>query len=589
MASDTKPIRVLHVDDDPAFSELVATFLERESGRIDVETVDNATDGLERLLGGEHDCVVSDYEMPGTDGIEFLRQVRAELLTIPFILFTGKGSEAVASEAVAADVSGYLRKGGTETFELLRNRIESEVDDRRITASYREYETVIESLSDPVYVLDEEGQFTDVNDAFVELVGYDEAEIVGSDVSLLKSPEGIERSERHLSRLLSEDTPDDAMFEVEIRTAGGESVPCEDHMGVIPYDGDEFRGSVGVLRDISDRRRGTEFRRRLYEIVASPECSFEETCRRVLELGCERLGTAEGKLVRVDEAADRHETVVAARDTDQEGSIADLSRTFCRRVVETDDPVAFHDAEATGWDDDPAHEAYGHACYAGSEVTVDGERYGTVCFFGPEPRATSFSDAELTFVDLIARATGRLIERERAERNARRRKEALERIHAIVSDRERSHEDRILGLLDLGRETFGTEYAMVSDIAGETYEIEFVLPTDAEFDPGDVLPLSETGCERVMATEETKAAAKLGEAPEFAEHPIHTEYGVECYIGSLLYRDGDSGRTLCFTDRSSRDRPFTEWERAFVEQLSQWVRYVLDERNALRRAIEGGG
>lgn len=527
--------------------------------------------------------------MPGTDGIEFLRQVRAEHPTIPFILFTGKGSEAVASAAVAADVSGYLQKGGTETFELLRNRIEKEVDDHRLTASYREYETVIESLSDPVYVLDEEGRFTDVNGAFVELVGYDEADIIGSDPSLLKSPEGIERSERHLSRILSDDAPDDTMFEIEIRTADGEWIPCEDHMGVIPYDGDRFRGSVGVLRDISGRRQGAEFRRRLYEITASPEPSFEGTCRRILRLGCERLGTEEGKLVRVDEAADRHETVVAARDADQEGSIADLSRTFCRRVVETGDSVAFHDAEATGWDDDPAHEAYGHACYAGAEVTADGERYGTVCFFGPEARATSFSDAELTFVDLIAQVVGQLIERERAEENARRRKEALDRVHSIVSDRERGHEERIRGLLDLGRETLNTEYAMLSDIEGGTYEIDFVRPTDAEFDPGDVLPLSEAGCERVMLTGETKAEATLGQSPEFAEHPIHTEHGVECYIGSLLQRDGDSGRTLCFTARSSRERPFTEWERAFVEQLSQWIRYVLDERDALRRAIEDGG
>ena len=585
MGSDPKPIRVLHVDDDPAFAELVVAFLERDSDRITVDTAADADSGFKRLVDGDYDCVVSDYEMPGTDGIEFLRQVRAVLPTIPFILFTGKGSETIASEAVAADVSGYLQKEGTETFELLRNRIENEVDDHRITASYREYETVIQSLSDPVYVLDAQGRFTDVNDAFLDLVGYDEETVIGSEPSLLKTPEGVERAEENLGRILSEGSPDQTLFEVEIRTADGDSIHCEDHMGVIPYDGEEFRGSVGVLRDISGRRRGAELRRTLYELAASPD-DFEDTCRRILQLGCERLGTEEGKLVRIDEDTDRHETVITARETSQNGRVADLSRTYCRRVVGTGNPVAIHDSEATGWDDDPAYEAYGHACYAGTNVTVGDDRYETVCFFGPEPKATSFDDAELTFVDLIARVIGQLIERKRAEENANRRREVLDRIHAIVSDHERSHEERIEGLLDLGCETLDTGYAVVSDIDGDRYEVDVVRPPDERFASGDVFSLSQTACERTMAEQETQAAAKLGDSSEFAHHPVHTELGVECYIGSVLYREGETGRTLCFIDESARDRPFSEWERTFVELLSQWVRYVMDQRATLRAAVE---
>ena len=585
MGPEPKPIRALHVDDDPAFAEMVVAFLERDSDRITVDTATNADDGFERLVDGDYDCVVSDYEMPGADGLEFLRQVRTVFPTIPFILFTGKGSETIASEAVAADVSGYLQKEGTETLELLRNRIENEVDDHRITTSYREYETVIQSLSDPVYVLDERGRFTDVNEAFLELVGYDEERIIGSGPSLVKTTRGIERAEQHLGSILSEGTPDQTLFEVEIQTAGGESIPCEDHIGVIPYDGDEFRGSVGVLRDISGRRRGTELRRTLYELAASPD-GFEDTCRRILRLGCERLGTEEGKLIRIDADAGRHETVVTARDTSQDGTVADLSRTYCRRVVETGDPVAFHDAEATDWDDDPAHEAYGHACYAGTDIVVDGDRYGTLCFFGSELKAASFTDAELTFVDLIARVIGQLIERKRAEEDANRRKEVLDRIHAIVSDHERSHEERIEGLLDLGRETLGTEYAIVSRIDGDRYEIDTVRPQHERFESGDVIPLSETACERTMAERGTQAAANLSETPVFSDRPVHTEHGVECYIGSLLYRESRSGGTLCFLDESPRDRPFSEWERTFVELLSQWVRYVMSERATLRAAVE---
>ncbi len=67
---------------------------------------------------------MSDYELPGANGIEFLETVRESYPDLPFILFTSKGSEEVASDAISAGVSDYLQKGsGTERFSLLANRI----------------------------------------------------------------------------------------------------------------------------------------------------------------------------------------------------------------------------------------------------------------------------------------------------------------------------------------------------------------------------------------------------------------------------------------------------------------------------------
>ena len=76
MVSDT--VRVLHVDDETDFADLTKTFLEREDGRISVETAHSPDEGLCCLDGSDFDCVVSDYDMPGRNGIEFLREVRAE-------------------------------------------------------------------------------------------------------------------------------------------------------------------------------------------------------------------------------------------------------------------------------------------------------------------------------------------------------------------------------------------------------------------------------------------------------------------------------------------------------------------------------
>jgi len=130
--SSHQEIQILHVDDDPSITDLTGTFLEREDDHFAVQTATSADEGLENINDRPPDCVVSDYNMPGTDGIEFLQAVREEYPDLPFILFTGKGSETVASDAIAAGVTDYLQKGsGTERYELLANRIRNAVRARR--------------------------------------------------------------------------------------------------------------------------------------------------------------------------------------------------------------------------------------------------------------------------------------------------------------------------------------------------------------------------------------------------------------------------------------------------------------------------
>ena len=128
----TREICVLHVDYEPSFGDLTASFLERENDQFHVETATSADEGLQRISDRPPDCVVSNYNMPGMDGLELLQAVRKEHPDLPFILLIGKGSEEVASDAIAAGVTDYLRRGrGTEQYEILANRIRNVVQARR--------------------------------------------------------------------------------------------------------------------------------------------------------------------------------------------------------------------------------------------------------------------------------------------------------------------------------------------------------------------------------------------------------------------------------------------------------------------------
>ena len=131
-ADDSDAIRTLLVDDDQDFVALASTLLEAESDRIETTTETRPADALDRVDLDAIDCVVSDYRMPEMDGIEFLETVRADYPELPFILFTGKGDEQVAKQAISADVSDYMVKDGSaEQYAISATRIENLVDQYR--------------------------------------------------------------------------------------------------------------------------------------------------------------------------------------------------------------------------------------------------------------------------------------------------------------------------------------------------------------------------------------------------------------------------------------------------------------------------
>ncbi|MFB6156871.1 MAG: PAS domain S-box protein [Haloferacaceae archaeon] len=182
----TDRVTVLHVDDDPDFAEMVSVHLERADGSLEVITETDAVDGLDRLADADVDCVVSDYDMPRVDGLEFLSAVREDHPHLPFILFTGKGSEEIASEAVSAGVTDYLQKGtGTDQYAVLANRIVNVVRqyraEREVERGFRAMETAREGIG----ILDAEGTFLYVNRAYADTYGYDREEMVGEHWEML--------------------------------------------------------------------------------------------------------------------------------------------------------------------------------------------------------------------------------------------------------------------------------------------------------------------------------------------------------------------------------------------------------------------
>ena len=99
--------RVLVVDDDVELCDLVKEFLQPEG--LQVEAVHNGNRGLERALSGEHALVVLDVMLPGMNGLDVLRKLRASS-TVPVLLLTARGQDVDRIVGLELGADDYLPK-----------------------------------------------------------------------------------------------------------------------------------------------------------------------------------------------------------------------------------------------------------------------------------------------------------------------------------------------------------------------------------------------------------------------------------------------------------------------------------------------
>ena len=604
MGTGTEPIRVLHVDDDPAFVDLVETFLEREDDRIDVETATSAAAGLERL-DDDVDCIVSDYDMPGLTGVEFLERVRAADDERPFILFTGKGSEEVASEAISSGVTDYVQKGiGSEQYEILVNRIVNAVEAKRVrdrAARQERVNTLIRELNRRLVAAE---TVTEIEDAVCRTLtdaaafrfawigepdpesaeilprasagdadGYrDEVDIYYDDRPMGRGPGG--RAVRTGELQVTQRLPDDPAFEPwqdVIERYGYESV------AVVPlsYGGER----EGILAIYADHPRAFDAE----ELSVLEELG--ETVSRALQAAETRRRLESRRAAETTQRERYYRTLVDALpngavalfDTDLEytvvgGAIFD-DLELSPEEMEGEALAAVHSASFRD-----TYLPHYRAALDGAERTFEFE-YAERQF---EAHVAPVRDEDGTIVGGLS-MTQDVTERTERRRELQRRERVLREMYEVVSAPDRSISERIRRLLAIGTDALGMRYGVLSRIEDDEYVFELVhAPGDGLGDgaitEGDAVPLSATNCRRVARTGETITVADVREDAEFATLTPHAEHGVACYVGTPVVVEEGLYGTCCFYDDTARDRSFSDWDVTLVDLLSRWIGAALDRR-----------
>jgi PAS domain S-box-containing protein len=177
-------ITVLLIDDEPAILDITRLFLER-TGAFSVETTASGAEALEKFDSKNYDVIISDYEMPGMNGIELLKALKSRGIDIPFIIFTGKGREVVAVEALTYGATYYLQKGGEprSQFAVLESLIEQAVQRKRAEEETRlsnlRLAEIVNFLPDPTFAINCDGIVIAWNRAIEAMTGVNAADIIG--------------------------------------------------------------------------------------------------------------------------------------------------------------------------------------------------------------------------------------------------------------------------------------------------------------------------------------------------------------------------------------------------------------------------
>jgi PAS domain S-box-containing protein len=267
-----REFRLVHVfdADDPA--SIDSDKLARQDDAIAVERAHSVDEALDRLTADAVDCVLSAYRLPDEDGVTFVRRVREFDSSLPFVLYASRGTERIASEAISAGVTDYIRRDPTiEQTATVRDRIREAVDRQPVDTETRVSE-VTEATENVLWLIAADwDEVLFVNSAYSTIWGQSEATLRADPLSFLDAapPHAPPRARAAVARL-----SDGESVETELRVNPTDDFGRRVLIQAEPIFGED--GSVsriaGVSREITERRAQ---QRRLREEEQLTESIFE--------------------------------------------------------------------------------------------------------------------------------------------------------------------------------------------------------------------------------------------------------------------------------------------------------------------------
>jgi len=251
-----EPLTLVIIEDEEAHFSLMKRAIAKEFPHASVYHFKEANLCLEQLDSIIPTIIITDYLLPGMNGIEFLEALSQKTKDIPVIMITGQGDENVAVRAMKLGTIDYLVKSG-DFFTLLPTVIEKVVRKNRLEQSLlkseKRFQDMAENTSDWIWEMNAQGKYIYSNPVVKDIIGYSYDEVIGRYFYDFFSSENKELLKVRIFELMAKLKPIESFdnivlrkdeVEVIMETSG---VPCLDKRGNIFC----YRG---ISRDISERK-----------------------------------------------------------------------------------------------------------------------------------------------------------------------------------------------------------------------------------------------------------------------------------------------------------------------------------------------
>jgi PAS domain S-box-containing protein len=215
-------------------------------------------EAFKKLSTGQYDVVISDYEMPQKNGLQFLKELREGKNEIPFILFTGKGREEVVIQALNLGADHYVNKyGSPETvYSELAHLVSSAVEKSRAKLRNENDSLALHNVHDAIVSSDTNFIITAWNKAAEELFGFDSTEVLQKKIDDVFQKIQVKPSYEEI--ILQLKTTGKFQGEIVYQNKNGQKRDGELKIISIVLENGKFLGNVAVCSDITERKKAEE-------------------------------------------------------------------------------------------------------------------------------------------------------------------------------------------------------------------------------------------------------------------------------------------------------------------------------------------
>ncbi|MHA1124011.1 MAG: PAS domain S-box protein [Candidatus Heimdallarchaeota archaeon] len=307
-------VKLLLVDDEETVLEASKKYLEKLNQNYKISTAINVDDAFTILQDEFFDAIISDFQMPEKDGLQFLEELRESGNDTPFIMLTGRGREEVVIQALNLGADYYLQKGTDvksqfrELVNLIEKSIAKKRSDKELVLSRGRYELLAENVSDVIWTCDLALKLTYLSPSVKNILGYEYQELVGKHVTAVLASTSFASMQKLFDKLVTQEKIQDKDYyksiklDLELKHKDGSKINSEINVSFLRDETGIAFGLLGVIRDISERKAAEEalrLDREAFRVIAEAAVSKEEIpeiCLDVLSNLVETLGFELGVL-----------------------------------------------------------------------------------------------------------------------------------------------------------------------------------------------------------------------------------------------------------------------------------------------------